>query len=90
MLCAERRRALEGGGQRRSFGSVAERKKGPQRQQGEWDEQADKEDRQEREPVWLTGAVAVDVGDEERYEDNRDGRDCDPEPRTFVAKTAHW
>lgn len=68
---------------------MTERKNGQQRQQGEGDEQADEEDRQECEPVRLDLGVAVDVGNEERYEDNRDGRDCDPEPRTLVAKSAH-
>ena len=89
MLCAKGRGTLERGGESGSLGRVAQGESSQQRKQGEENEQTDKDDAQERQPVRLSGAVALDVGNEEREDGDRDCRDGNPKPHTFLAEGTH-
>ena len=84
----ERRRALEGGGQRWSFGCVAERENREQWQQAEWHQQSHEERRKQREPGRLVGAVGR-VRNEKREESDNDRCDRNPAPYTLLVEDIH-
>jgi hypothetical protein len=81
---SEGRRALEGWGQRWNFGGVAERKHRQQWQQTERNKEPNEERGEKRHPG---GSVcAGSVRNEQRNEDDHDGRDRYPEPDPLLAK----
>jgi hypothetical protein len=77
-------RTLEGGSQRWNLRRVTEGKDRAQRQQAEWDEQANKECGQQRHPGGSVSSLAV--GNEQREHSDSDGCDCYPEPGSLLVK----
>ena len=89
VLCEVRRRTLEGGGQRRSIGCVAEAENRPQGQKLEGHEHAYEKGGQKRKPGGLIGTVGVVVRDEKRHESDEDRCDRNPVPSPSLAENAH-